>query len=91
MMVVVVLAGAGTLFVTLMAITFCLAGGANSSPAEIRVLKTLIIGCAVLGISGVTAGIFLMRAGHFRWALFAALAPAVIMILAFIVALILEV
>ena len=85
-----ILAMVCTVLATLVSITFCLAGGANSTPMQIRVLKYVMLGVTLLGIAGVTAGIFLMRSGHHGWAAGAAFAPAVIMVLAFIIAMILE-
>ncbi len=79
-----------TVFVTLCAVVFCMAGGANSTPEQIRALKLWMAGLTLLGASGVTAGIFLLRAGQHGWAAGAALLPAVIMVLLLIVALIIK-
>ena len=84
------LASAGTLFTTVFSLTLCLAMGANSTPTAVRVLKALMIGGSLLAVAGLTAGGFLLRAGYPAWALTTALAPAVVMILGFIVALILK-
>jgi hypothetical protein len=68
----------------------CMAMGANSSPTALRVLKYLMIGVTLLAIGGITTGIFLLRAGHPGWAVTATIAPAAIMVLAFIVSLVLK-
>ncbi|MDP3072333.1 MAG: hypothetical protein Q8N18_18725 [Opitutaceae bacterium] len=79
-----------TVLVTFCAIVLCLAGGANATPAQVRSLKLWMLGLTLLGGGGVTAGIFLMRAGQHSWAAGAAILPAVIMVLILIVALIIK-
>ena len=59
-------------------IVFCLAGGANSTPAQIRTLKFWMARLSLLGVAGVVAGILLIRAGQHGWAAVAALAPTII-------------
>jgi hypothetical protein len=76
-----------TAFVTLCAVVFCMAGGANSTPAQIRAIKFWMAGLTLLGAAGVTTGIFLLRAGLHNWAAGAAILPSVIMVLILIVAL----
>ena len=78
-----------TAFATLMAITFCLAGGANSTPEQIRALKIWMVVISLVGVAGITAGIFLMRASQFGWAAGAAFLPTVIFLIIFIVSAIL--
>ena len=68
-----------TAFATLSAIVFCLAGGANSTPEQIRALKLWMLGLTLLGLTGITVGIFLLRAGQPGWAAGVSFAPAVIM------------
>lgn len=77
-----------TAFVTLCAVVFCAAGGANSTPAQIRALKLWMAGLTLLGAAGITTGIFLLRAGQHGWAAGAAILPSVIMIVILIVAMI---
>jgi hypothetical protein len=89
-LILFILACAGTLFATVLSLTMCMAMGANSSPTALRVLKSLMIGATLLAIAGVTTGSFLLRAGHPGWALAAAIAPAAIMVLAFVVSLVLK-
>lgn len=79
-----------TVLATLTAIFFCMGMGANASPVEIRNLKLGMAGFSLLGVAGIVAGVFLMRAGQHGWAAGAAFAPAVIMLLIFIVALIIK-
>jgi uncharacterized membrane protein YozB (DUF420 family) len=79
-----------TVLVTLCAVVFCMAGGANATPAQIRALKLWMAGLSLLGVAGIVAGIFLMRAGQHNWAAGAAILPAVIMVLILIVALIIK-
>jgi len=73
-----ILAMISTVLATLTAVVFCLAGGANSSPAQIRTLKLWMAGLSLLGVAGVVVGIILMRAGQPGWASLAAFAPTVI-------------
>lgn len=75
-----------TAFVTLCAVVFCMAGGANSTPAQIRALKLWMAGLTLLGAAGITAGILLMRAGQPGWAAGAAILPSIIMVVILIVA-----
>ena len=76
-----------TAFATLCAITFCMGMGANAKPHEIRALKFWMLGLTLLGASGITAGIFLLRAGQPGWSACASVAPAIIMALILAVAL----
>ena len=68
-----------TALVTLTALVFCMAGGANSTPEQIRALKLWMLGLTLLGLTGVTVGIVLLRAGQPGWAAGVSFAPAVIM------------
>jgi uncharacterized membrane protein len=76
-----------TAFVTATAVVFCLAGGANSTPAQIRTLKLWMAGLSLLGIAGIVTGILLLRAGQHGWASGAAAIPSAIILIIFIVAL----
>ena len=76
-----------TALATLTAVVFCLGMGANASPAEIRALKLWMAGLTVLGVAGITAAIFLLRSGQLGWAAGVGIAPAVIMLVIFIIAL----
>lgn len=76
-----------TAFATLCALTFCMGMGANAKPPEIRALKLWMLGLTLLGVAGITAGIFLLRAGQPGWAAGASIAPAVLMALILIIAL----
>lgn len=67
-----------TALATLTALVFCMAGGANSTPAQIRELKLWMAGLSLLGVAGVVAGIILIRAGQPGWAAVAAFAPTII-------------
>lgn len=67
-----------TVLATLTALVFCMAGGANSTPAQIRALKLWMVGISLLGVAGVTISIILTRAGQPGWAAVAAFAPTVI-------------
>ena len=87
MKVLSVLAMLGTVLTTLTMLVFCLGMGANASPAGIRTLKLWMSGLSLLGLAGVVAGIVLIRAGQLRWAAGAAILPAVIMAMIFLVAL----
>ena len=76
-----------TAFVTMTAIVFCLGMGANSTPREIRALKLWMLGLTLLGVAGISAGIFLLRAGQPGLAAKVSIAPAAIMLVVFIIAL----
>ena len=72
---------------TLTAVVFCMGMGANSSPAEIRVLKLWMLGLSLLGVAGVVIGIVLLRSGQSGWAAGAAIAPTVVIMVIFLIAL----
>lgn len=76
-----------TALATLTALVFCMAGGANSTPAQIRALKMWMVVITLLGTAGEVAGFFLIRAGQPGWAAVAAIAPTVIFALILAVAL----
>ncbi|MEK7781916.1 MAG: hypothetical protein AAB370_10500 [Verrucomicrobiota bacterium] len=76
-----------TVLATLTALVFCMAGGANSTPAQIRALKLWMLGLTLLGVAGITVGIFLLRAGQPGWAAGVSFAPVVIMSLILMIAL----
>jgi hypothetical protein len=73
-----ILAMIGTALATVTALVFCMAMGANSTPAQIRALKLWMGGLSLLGVAGVVAGIILIRAGQPNWAAVAAIAPTII-------------
>lgn len=73
-----ILAMIGTALATLTTLVFCMAMGANSTPAQIRALKLWMGGLSLLGVAGVVVGILLIRAGQPHWAAVAAFAPTVI-------------
>lgn len=50
-----------------MLITLMLAGGANSSPEQIRLLKWLMLGMTVVGILSLAGGILLIVKAHPVW------------------------
>lgn len=68
-----------TIVATLAAVVFCLAGGANATPAQIHTLKFWMLGCTLGGALGVGVGIWLLRQGSAGWATGAAILPTVIM------------
>jgi hypothetical protein len=76
-----------TVIATLTALVFCMAGGANSTPAQIRTLKFWMAGVSLLGAAGVMAGVILMRAGQPGWATFASIAPTIIFGILLVIAL----
>ena len=77
----------GTAISTLTAVVFCLGIGANSTPAQIRMLKLWMLGLSLVGLAGIVAGIFLMRAGQYNLAAGIAFLPTVIFVLILIIAL----
>ena len=82
-----ILAMVCTVLATLTALVFCMAGGANSTPAQIRALKIWMVVISLLGVAGVAVGIILIRAGQPGWASLAAIAPTVIFAIILLVAL----
>lgn len=82
-----VVAMISTALATLTAVVFCLGMGANAKPPEIRALKLWMAGLTLLGVSGITVGIFLLRAGQPGWAAGVSFTPAVVMLIVLIVAL----
>lgn len=76
-----------TVLATLTAVVFCLGMGANAKPPEIRALKLWMLGLTLLGITGVGAGIFLLRAGQPGWAAGSSFAPVVIICVILMIAL----
>lgn len=82
-----ILAMVCTALATLTAVVFCLAGGANATPAQIRALKLWMLGLTLLGAAGLTVGIFLLRAGQPGWAAGVSFAPVVVIGVIFLVAL----
>ena len=79
-----------TVLATLTAVVFCMGMGANATPAAIRALKLWMAGLSLLGVGGIVVGIFLMRAGQHGRATGAAILPAVVMLITFIVALVIK-
>lgn len=76
-----ILAMIGTVLATLTALVFCMAMGANSTPAQIRALKLWMAGLSLLGGAGIIVGIILIRAGQPNWAAVAAIAPTLIYVI----------
>lgn len=68
-----------TAFATLLMLVMCLAGGANASESEIRMIKLIMLGFSLLSAAGIVAGIFLLRSGHQGWALGSSIAPTLVM------------
>lgn len=68
-----------TALATLTALVFCMAMGANSTPAQLRALKRWMGGLSLLGVVGIVVGILLIRAGQPSWAAIIAFAPTFIM------------
>jgi prolipoprotein diacylglyceryltransferase len=67
-----------TALATLTVLVFCMAMGANSTPAQLRALKLWMGGLSLLGVVGIVVGILLIRAEQPSWAAMAALAPTII-------------
>ena len=67
-----------TAFATLSAVVFCLAGGANATPEQIRALKLWMLGLTLLGVAGVGVGICLLGAGQPGWAAGVSFSPTVV-------------
>lgn len=86
-MILLVAAIISSILATLVALTFCMGMGANSSPAEIRMLKLWMAIFSLVGVAGVVAGVLLMRSGQANYAAGAAVAPTVFVIVVAIIAL----
>lgn len=67
-----------TAIATVTAVVFCMAMGANSTPAQFHALKLWMAGLSLLGVAGIVVGILLIRAGQPHWAAAAAFAPVIL-------------
>lgn len=78
-----------TVISTLTAVVFCLGMGANSTPAQIRMLKLWMLALSLIGIIGILAGVYIMRSGgQNTTAATVAFLPTVIFVLILIIALV---
>lgn len=75
-----------TLITTVVMLVFSVAGAANASAEQLRSMKLQAGGMTVLAIVGIVGAIVCLRMGHPGWAAVAAIVPAAVMVLAFIVA-----
>ena len=66
-----------TVIATLMMLVMCMASGANASDADIRTIKSIMLGFSLLSVAGIVAGIFLLRSGQSGWSLVASIAPTI--------------
>lgn len=82
-----IIAMIATACATLTAIVFCLGMGANASPAQLRALKLWSVAFGLLGLAGIAAGIYLLRAGQSGWATGVSILPAAVMAVVFAFAL----
>jgi hypothetical protein len=82
-----ILAMVFTFLATLMALVFCMGMGANAKPPEIRALKLWMLGLTLLGLLGISVGIYLLRLDQPGLATGVSVSPAVIMGLILTVAL----
>ena len=71
----------GTAIATVTALVFCMAMGANSTPAQLHTLKLWMAGLSCLGIGGIIIGVLLLRAGLPGWAAGASFAPVIVICL----------
>jgi len=81
------LALVGTVLATLTGLVLCMAMGANAKPPEIRILKFWMAGISLMSLTGMAVGVRLMCASKPGWAALAAFAPAVILGITLLVAL----
>jgi len=72
-----------TVIATVTALVFCLAMGANSTPAQLRAIKLWMAGFSLLGVLGIVLSIVLIRFGHTGWAAGVAFLPTVIIAIIF--------
>ena len=82
-----ILAMIATAVATLMMLVFCLAGGANSSPEQLRTIKLIMGSLSLLSLAGIVGGVFLLRGGLHGWSLGASIAPTLVMLAMLVVAL----
>jgi hypothetical protein len=75
-----------TVVITFTAVVFCMLMGANSTPAQIHVIKLWMAGLSLLGLAGVVVSILLLRASQHTWATWAAFIPTILIVIIFIVA-----
>ena len=74
-----------TVVSTVVALVFCMAMGANSTPAQINRLKIWMCGFSLLAFAGIIVGIVLMRFGQTSWAAGIAFLPTVVITLVSII------
>ena len=77
--ILAIVAMLATGMVLLVMLVFCMAMGANSSPAEIRSLKFWMLGLTAMSLAGIVAGIVFLRLGQSEWSVGASILPAVVM------------
>lgn len=77
-----------TILATLTTLVFCMSMGANSTPAQLRALKLWMAGLTGLGVAGVVAGLYFIRAGQPNTGAAAAFAPTILFSILFVIALI---
>lgn len=75
-MLCTIFSGVAGVIGTLMILVFLMAGGANSTPAQIRRIKLAMLATAVLGVGCVVGGVWLSTYGYRGWGCGVALAPA---------------
>jgi hypothetical protein len=84
--IVWVLALAAGILATLMMLVMCMAGGANSSPEQIVLLKRLMLGFGLTGLCSVGGAIALLAFRMPWWGAGAGALPVLVMIVATIIA-----
>ena len=75
---------------TLVGLVFCMAGGANSSEAQIRAIKAIMLGFGLCWVASLAVGIWALATGRPGWAAGIGILPLVVVVTLFIVAVVLE-
>jgi hypothetical protein len=85
-----VLSMAAGALATLMMLVMLMAGGANSSPAQILQIKWMMMGVAVIGLGGLVGGIWTLIAGRPWVSAGIGIMPAVVAIGMFVVLMVVQ-
>lgn len=70
------------IFGTLCSLTFLMAGGANSTPEQIRTIKQLLLAAGVLGVASIAGAIVLLVYRQPIWSPIVGVLPLVVFVVA---------
>jgi len=75
---------------TLVGLVFCMAGGANSSEAQIRAIKAIMLGQGLCWVASLAGGIWALATGRPGWAAGIGILPLGVAVTLLILALVFE-